>query len=370
MNILIVGEFSGFAMHLKNGFKKLGHNVTIVMTPDSFKKFRGDDDDILYGYNLTVCGKPIRGTALLLEPIRALRIRRILYKKYKREKLDLIFVINYRFITNSMFKSGTPLSFLRSQLDEGAKLIMSCCGMDPAFCFSNTEMLKSWGREIEENSYKDDRFSWLLDNAHQIVPTIIDYYNNILNYSNYYKFDTTKIHRCIPLPMTINTKCLIKPLSDKQKIVIFHGIIRPVEKGTQFIKAAMERLQAEMPDKVECVCRGNMPYDEYVRLFANVDILIDQCLCNGWGMNTLIGAVSGKCVFVSYGPENGDNMGIPDIPFVSISPNADSIYNTLKELVTHAERIDYIKRASRKFAEEYCECSLIAKKYIEAVKLS
>ena len=38
MNILIIGEFSAFAKHLKNGFKKLGHQVTIVHAGDSFKK--------------------------------------------------------------------------------------------------------------------------------------------------------------------------------------------------------------------------------------------------------------------------------------------------------------------------------------------
>ena len=48
MNILIIGEFSAFAKHLKNGFKKLGHQVTIVHTGDSFKKIDGDENDVLF----------------------------------------------------------------------------------------------------------------------------------------------------------------------------------------------------------------------------------------------------------------------------------------------------------------------------------
>ena len=75
MNILIIGEFSGFAKHLKNGFRKLGHKVTVVMTPDSFKKIKGGDGDIVYGGNINLFGHPIKGTALLLKPLRALLIR-------------------------------------------------------------------------------------------------------------------------------------------------------------------------------------------------------------------------------------------------------------------------------------------------------
>ena len=46
MNILIIGEFSGFAKHLKNGFFQLGHNVTIIHNGDSWKKISGIDDII------------------------------------------------------------------------------------------------------------------------------------------------------------------------------------------------------------------------------------------------------------------------------------------------------------------------------------
>lgn len=365
MNILILGEYSGFAKHLKIGFKKLGHNVTVVMKPDSFKKFKGDEDDVLYGYNLSFRGKPIRGSALLLTPFRALSLRQKLEKRYKTLTPDLIIVINYEFISTSLFFVGPTLRFLERLVNRGAKLIMSVCGLDPAYYHLYPDYYKIAGVKAMGD---DDRYSYLITHADAIIPTGYSYYSAISKYSNDKGFGKAQIKNAIPLPIKIEDNYNYLTCEGR-KIVIFHGIIRPEAKGTPFIKAAMERLQEEMPDKVECVCRGNMPYDEYVKLFDGLDILIDQTYGNAWGMNAEIGASKAKCVLTGCGCENEINMGIQRIPFVQIGPDSDQIYQTLRDLVLSPYRIDEIKVASRKFAEEYCECSLIAKKYIEAVGL-
>lgn len=364
MNILIVGEFSGFAKHLKNGLKKLGHRVTIVMAPDSFKKFKGDADDILYGNNVVIFGHTIKGTALLLTPLRSLMVRRILRNRYYNNTPDLIIVINSSFVTTSIFHTGTPLSFIEKQLKRGAKLILSECGSTPADCYNHQELWKMKGQTFV---FEENKYSFLLDKSDIIIPTIYEYYDNLIRYAEYHPFDINKVHHAIPLPITIDKQAKINQCTNR-KIVIFHGIIRPIAKGTPYIKEAMNRIQAEMPDRVECISRGGMPYDEYVKLFDKMDILIDQTYANGWGMNALIGAMNGKCVLTSCGPENSKNMHIPNIPFVRIGPDSEQIYQTLKELVLNPERIDSIKVASRKFAEDYCECSLIARRYLELVQ--
>ena len=122
-----------------------------------------------------------------------------------------------------------------------------------------------------------------------------------------------------------------------------------------------------MPDRVECVCEGGIPYDEYVKLFDRVDILVDQTYGNGWGMNALIGAMKGKCVLAPCGLENSANMGIPDIPFVQIGPDSELIYQTLRDLVLNPDKIDSIKVSSRNFVEKYCNSDIIARRYIDLV---
>ena len=187
-------------------------------------------------------------------------------------------------------------------------------------------------------------------------------------YANYHYYDVSKVNRAIPLPITIEDKIVIKPCVGR-KIIIFHGITRPEFKGTQFILEAMNRLKEEMPERVECISRGGMPYDEYVRLFDRIDILVDQTYGNGWGMNAIMGAMKGKCVLTPCGKENAENMGIPDIPFIKISPDSEQIYASLKELVSAPERIDALKEACRHFAETYCRSDLIAQRYFDAVGL-
>ena len=195
-----------------------------------------------------------------------------------------------------------------------------------------------------------------------------DNYSDIINYANLHPYDTSKVINSIPLPITVDKDFNVLPCQNR-KIIVFHGIIRPKKKGTSYIQAAMDKLQKEYPDKVECICKGGMPYDEYVKLFDRIDILVDQCniLEVGWGVNATIGAMKGKCVLVSCGDKNQEHMGIPEIPFVPIKTDSNQIYEVLKDLVTHPQKIDEIKVAGRKFTEKYCECSAVAKRYLESI---
>lgn len=366
MNVLIIGEFSSFAKHLKKGFGSLGHKVTIVMTPDSFKQIKGEEDDIVYGGNLIIAGHPIRGSALLLKPFRALLIRYYLWQRYRKQPPDLIIVISSRFLTTSLFHPGTPLSFIKRQLSRRAKLIVAECGGSPASYYNHQDFY----RERRSKVIVDDvRYSFLLKVSHAIIPTCYGYYDDLLKYNQHHSYDLTKVHNSIPLPITIENDCCINSCVDR-KIVIFHGIIRPKDKGTPYIVEAMNRLQKEFPHLVECIAKGGMPYDEYVMIFNQIDILVDQTYGNGWGMNAIIGAMKGKCVLTPCGPENGKNMGIADIPFIQIGPDSNQIYNTLRRLVLNPQEIDRIKQSSRQFAEYYCASGKIAKQYIETVGLN
>ena len=41
LSILLVGEFSGFYVNLKEGLKALGHNVLLLANQDGWKKIKG-----------------------------------------------------------------------------------------------------------------------------------------------------------------------------------------------------------------------------------------------------------------------------------------------------------------------------------------
>ena len=370
MNILIVGEYSAFAKHLRNGFKQLGHDVTVTMTGDGWKNIKGDNEDICYKrYPIRVFGRSIpKSYYFSIFKINSY-IKKRLKEKYEGKHLDLIIVINYKFLSNSCFQTGVKLDFIKKAINGGTKLIMSVCGGDPATCYSVPHLYKEWGVK-KRGAYHDVRYSFLLKNSDVIIPTAFGYFKAINDYLSYMSFDNNKIYKSIPLPITVDEDYSIKSCVGR-KIIVFHGVIRPQMKGTYYIQPAMERLQKDFPDLVKCICKGGIPYDEYVEIFRDMDILVDQASggFDGWGMNATIGAMKGKCVLVSCGNQNENNMNIPQIPFVNIERNEDSIYETLKWLITNPQEIDRIKMESREFAEKYCDSAIVAKRYLKAVNL-
>lgn len=365
MNILIIGEFSAFAKHLKNGFKQLGHNVCIVKDGDGFKKIEPDFDDILYkNENLQLFGMSIPHTNALLASLKRWIIEIKIKKRFNKENIDLIIVINYRFLSSGCFSNGISISYIDKCKKKGAKLIKTACGGDPAFRQTFPDLMKIWGFDSHKDE-NDERFHFLITKADCIIPTIFSYYQSMKSYCLNHNLKCN-IHLPIQLPITIDENYSIKPCVGR-KIHIFHGVIRSREKGTPIIQAAMERLQSNYPDKVTCICKGGMPYDEYIRIFDDVDILVDQTYQNGYGVNAVIGAMKGKCVLAPCGKENGELMNIPNIPFVKIGPDSNEIYDVLESLILNPEKIDEIKRQSRDFIVKYCDCKIVAKKYLEAL---
>ena len=361
MNILIIGEFSGFAKHLKNGFQQLGHNVVNVHTGDSWKKI-SDVSDVIYSYkHWYILGCKIPGSSKLCNIITNIKLDRLIKRRCPNP--DIIVVINFSFLRKNITWAGVSRSMIVDYASRGAKIIMSECGDGCALAYRHKEYYKMMGRKL---SLHDKRYDFLLKYSHIIIPTIFMYYDQLIAYDEIHPYDTSKVSKPIPLPITIEKEEPQKTCVGR-KIVIFHGIIRPIAKGTPFIKEAMERIERELPDKVECVCVGGLPYDEYLKVFNRVDILIDQTYGNGWGMNAAIGAMKGKCVLAPCGSENGEIMGIPNIPFVQIGPDSEMIYQRLKDLVLNPEKIDAIKEDSRRFAEEYCDCRIIAGRYLKVL---
>lgn len=364
MNILIVGEFSAFARHLKNGFKKLGHRVTIVHTGDMYKKIESDEDDVLFSLkNLIIKGHHLPGSERLLSPCTNWIIQNEINKRLDGRHVDIVIVINYGFLSSSLFYPGVSLRYLKKKVSKGAKLIMTACGNDPALQYAYPELCKITGLRKQPNN---TRYTYLLKNADAIIPTTYCYYDAVKRYCERYGISTSSLCHTTPLPITVDDDYTITPCNDK-KIVIFHGITRPQVKGTDYIKEAMKRIQQEYPDKVECRCEGGMSYNEYVNLFKRIDILIDQTYFNGWGMNAAIGAMKGKCVLAPCAKECRMDVGIDNIPFIEIQPDAGQIYSVLKSLVETPKLIEEKKVASRLFVEQYCESSVIAQRFINAV---
>lgn len=362
MNILIVGEFSAFSKHLKNGFQELGHNVVVVTKGDGFKQLNGDANDIKYQIPKGLWNIP--ATRILYAPIENCR----LFKSLDRiHRPDLIIVINLVFVTDSVFSVGVPLKYIAKCKKKGTKIISTICGRDPTIAYYPE--LRYCEDKYPNGLYKyrqrhKKRFNRLLKLSDTIIPIGYDYYYAVNRYCQDNGINTYISHS-IPLPITIMETEISSCVG--RRIVIFHGIIREDFKGTKYFLEALERIKQEYPDKVEIIVDGKMPYDEYVTELKKMDILLDQTNSYGMGINAELGMMMGKVVFTGNEPENEDDMQLGKSPAINAIPNSSYIYMKLKELVDNPEEIERIKKESRAFALTHLASPVVAGRYIQLI---
>lgn len=370
MKILIVGEFSAFAKHLKNGFKQLGHQVWIVQTGDGFKSIEGDSEDMTYSCeNFSIAGYPIYKSYHLKAPFAMKKVR---HQVSELPFIDLIIIVNTLFIARNFFCPGILLSEIKKRHNEGTRIIMSGCGNDPAFHLAHHDGLFRYSEELFGCQkqciplIKDNQYDWLIHHANAVIPTSYEYWASIKYYCKT-KHITSNIKSPIPLPITIEPVQIDS--CQGKKIVIFHGVIREQFKGTKYFIEALDRIKNKYPDKVDCRVDGKMPYEQYVKLLREIDILLDQTNSYGMGINAELGMMKGKVVFTGNEPEYAATLGFDYIPAINARPDANFIFSELENLILHPELLDDIKFKARLFAKENLDCVLIAKKYLQSVDL-
>lgn len=368
MNILIIGEFSGFAKHLKQGFTTLGHNVIVVQNGDGFKQIPAECDDIRYKKPSDLClfGKKLPHTHVFFNLKASQELgdrilsRGIMY--------NIIIVICSTFVTNSYRTMGVPINVVKHYVNKGAKLILTSCGSDPAYrkyvCTQKYFNIAFPNGVVKYSRDKYKVFDELTSMSTKVIVTAFDYYDTIKKYfTNDLHIGMEKVE-FIPLPISyeedITTDCM------NRKIVIFHGITRPEFKGTKFFKEALAHIQKEFPEKVEIIIDGRMPYEKYCKALYMTDILLDQTNSYGSGVNCALGLVKGKVVLSGNEPEECSIRGY-ESPVINATPNSEQIYQTIKRLVLNPELIMSIKHASREYAIRYQESSTVAKEYINSI---
>lgn len=167
----------------------------------------------------------------------------------------------------------------------------------------------------------------------------------------------------IPLPVDTSEQQFKNDIGEK--LLVFHGIVRPKAKGTEYIVPAMQRLQEKYPDKVECVAKGGLPLEEYLKVLSRTNILIDQTYASSSGMNALYALAMGKVLLGGNEPENSIEYHYPNIPVINIGPDSDKIFAELEKLVQNPDSIGKLSKEGREYVEQVHDSKVVAKQYIE-----
>ncbi len=179
---------------------------------------------------------------------------------------------------------------------------------------------------------------------------------------------TKKITCVVPFP--VNNSRLGLPISIKsgEKINIFHGWQKGREhrKGNLIFDRVIRRLEKDYPERLVYNVVQSVPYEEYVKLYNNCHIFLDQLFFEDKGYNGLLGMAAGKVVFsgfydkalMEYPYYNGEIIG------VDASRDEEDLYNKFKQIVENPDIISKISNNAIEFVKRNHLSSIVAEMYL------
>ena len=150
---------------------------------------------------------------------------------------------------------------------------------------------------------------------------------------------------------------------------MFHGINKAAvhKKGNDYFEKALSTIKNKYPDKVEITTTYNIPYKEYIKLYDECHILLDQVYGYDQGYNALEAMAKGKVVFTGAEKEWLDYFNLEeDTVVINATPNTEEIVKKLECLINNPKRIELISKNARTFIEQKHDYLDIARNYLNS----
>jgi glycosyltransferase involved in cell wall biosynthesis len=216
--------------------------------------------------------------------------------------------------------------------------------------------------KYSKDSYRKT-FEFVKENCQSIICSDIDY-----------KIPMEKMgYKVHFIPNPINTQKIdFQSLKVDDKIKIFLGINRLsyLKKGIGFFEKALVIIKEKYDDKVEIIVAENLPYAEYISVYNNSHILLDQVYGYDQGYNALEAMAKGKVVFTGAETEFLDYYNLQeDEVCINALPDENSIVNKLSQLIENPTKIEIISKNARNFIEKEHDFIMIAGKYLKIWEL-
>lgn len=354
MKICLIGEFSGLHMYLKQGLQELGHDVILAADGDGYKKIPGSDMSLLkagqpgwFGFydnyvHPFVTAAKIREYDVVqyISPVvYPYRIRKMAYEYLMRNNN-----------CNSLVAAGSDLALVNAY--ESGAFDYYIYDQDKAYIdrYRYGSRESKFASKIEEN---------LVGKMDVIIPSLYEYSVGYKNHKN--------IYTVIPFPINCE-RIEYNENHPKEKIVFFHGLNKEKKKGTEFILKAFELLQKKYPNEVEVIAKGHIPLNEYMDVMSKANVVVDQCLSYGYGINACLAMAQGKVVISGCRKETLNAFGIEQTPMLLATPSVEQLFKQMCYLVENRNKISEIGYESRKYVEHIHNYVDIAKMYVYAWK--
>lgn len=378
MKILLVGEYSRLHNSLKEGLIAIGHEVIIIASGDNFKKY--DVDYSLYPHFL--CDfwvlRKIKNLIYLMTTIDLEKLEkgiRFYFFLPKLKNYDVVQLINSDAIETYPFLSRFLLKKLFKQNKRTALLI--CGDESPILQYLlQKKMIYSilsplFAEPHLKNNYRYT-LKYLQPNYQKTFDFIKSKINTIITSDLDYKIPMHEMGyttQFIPNPINTN-KIAFQPLVVSDKIIIFLGINESssIKKGSSFFEKALGIIKEKYPEKVEVLITRSIPYKQYIEMYNNAHILLDQVFGFDQGYNALEAMAKGKVVFTGAENEFTEHYHLTERVAINALSDVDYLVEELSFLIENPEEIIAIGKRARAFIEKEHNYIKIAEKYLEVWK--
>ena len=373
MKILLIGEASFLHNTLKKGLLERGHRV---FTMSDGNGWHDAPRDINLRRNLR-WGK-FGGLWVVWQLLRHLP---------QLCGNDVVQIHNYQFVP-LMYRWNTLL--LRFLKLTNRCVVKGCFGDDPQIFRRQAQGVPAysdtfWSGQLQNTDQHRDRIAEVVEHgaeaswrkttamADALVPCLYEYW---LDYNE--PPYAAKLHY-IPLPMECEkmvrwcdgemVKCVCNDTpSPSHPITILIGLQpkRDFMKGAMKIATFVEEVARRHPGKVQIKYVEGVPYDEYMRMLAEADVLVDQLYSYTPSMNSLAAMARGTVVIGGGEEEYYEFIGEDTLrPIINVRPDVPDEENiaTIERALFTDGTLERMAQESIHFVHKYHDYRHVAEQY-------
>ena len=361
MRILLIGEYSNMHATLAEGFRKLGHEVTVASNGDFWKDYPRDID-------LARKEGKLGGLQLMAK----------VYAQLPRWRgYDVVQLINPMFLELKAERIFPIYRYLRRH---NQRVFLGAYGMDWYWVHTCTEQKPlrysdfNMGDQLRTNAdaLKEQR-DWLGTAKERLNKLIAETCDGIIAnlYEYWVCYEPAFPQKTTYIPMPIKPISPVNPVSPTGPIRLFIGISkgRSEYKGTDIMLQAAKDVQEKYPDKLQLQIAEGLPFAQYEQLMNGSDVMLDQLYSYTPSMNSLLAMSKGIIVVGGGEPECYDILDEKELqPIVNVLPEYESVRRELEQLVLHPERIPLLKQQSIDFVSKHHDYLKVAEQYLQFYK--
>lgn len=371
MKILLIGEASFLHNTLKKGLVERGHRVTTMSDGNGWHDAPRDIDLRRNGR----WGK-LGGLRVVWQLLRHLP---------QLCGNDVVQIHNYQFVP-LMYRWNTLL--LRFLKFTNRRVVKGCFGDDPQIFRRQAQGVPAysdtyWSGQLQNAELHRDRIAEVVEHgaeaswrkttrmADALVACLYEYW---LDYNE--SLYAAKLHY-IPLPIECEEMVrwcdgeMVKCVSNdapSHPLTILIGLQpkRDFMKGAMKIATFVEEVARRHPGKVHIKYVEGVPYDEYMHLLAEADVLVDQLYSYTPSMNSLAAMARGTVVIGGGEEEYYEFIGEKTLrPIINVRPDVPDEENiaAIERALFTDGMLERMAQESIQFVHKYHDYRLVAKQY-------